>query len=156
MLAGVCIGISVRGLTGVPARWRTPRSLRSGAPVDAGGNMIRLIGLSGSVRRGSYNASVLRAAVALMPPDSEIEVASIAAIPLYNGDEEAPHGVPPAVTQLKDKIAAADGLLLVTPEYNHGVPGVTKNAIDWLSRPAADIPRVFGGKPVAIAGASPG
>ena len=118
--------------------------------------MIRLIGFSGSVRKGSYNGAVLSAAATLMPPDSRLEIASIAAIPLYNGDDEATHGVPAAVVDLKDRIAEADGLLLVTPEYNNSIPGVAKNAIDWLSRPAADIPRVFGRKPVAIAGASPG
>src|SRR5205085_10813153 len=81
---------------------------------------------------------------------------SIAEIPLYNGDEEVAHGVPEPVARLKDAIAAAEGLLPVTPEYNNSVPGVAKNAIDWLSRPPADVPRVFRGKPVAIAGASPG
>ena len=88
--------------------------------------------------------------------DAVIRIESIAAIPLYNGDEEAAHGVPPAVARLKDAIAAADGLLLVTPEYNNSLPGVAKNAIDWLSRPPGDIKRVFGGKPLALAGASPG
>ena len=67
-----------------------------------------------------------------------------------------PRAFPPAVDGLKDAVAAADGLLLVTPEYNNGIPGVFKNAIDWMSRPSADIPRVFGGKPVALIGASPG
>jgi len=118
--------------------------------------MVTLIGLSGSLRRGSYNSAVLRAAAAMMPPDSELRIESIAAIPLYDGDAERAHGVPEPVSRLKDAIAAADGLLLVTPEYNNSIPGVAKNAIDWLSRPASDIPRVFGGKPVAIAGASPG
>ena len=118
--------------------------------------MVTLIGLSGSLRRGSYNSAVLRAAAAMMPPDSELRIESIAAIPLYDGDAERAHGVPEPVARLKDAIAAADGLLLVTPEYNNSIPGVAKNAIDWLSRPASDIARVFGGKPVAIAGASPG
>jgi NAD(P)H-dependent FMN reductase len=118
--------------------------------------MVTLIGLSGSLRRGSYNSAVLRAAAAMMPPDSELRIESIAAIPLYDGDAERAHGVPEPVARLKDAIAAADGLLLVTPEYNNSIPGVAKNTIDWLSRPASDIPRVFGGKPVAIAGASPG
>ena len=118
--------------------------------------MITLVGISGSLRKGSFNAAVLRAAADLMPADSTLKIESIAGIPLYDGDDEAANGVPAAVTRLKDAIAAADGLLLVSPEYNNSVPGVTKNAIDWLSRPPADIGRVFGGKPVAIAGASPG
>ena len=70
--------------------------------------------------------------------------------------DEAAHGIPPPVAALKDAIAAADGLLLATPEYNNSVPGVFKNAIDWLSRPPADIPRVFGNRPVAVIGASQG
>src|ERR671930_671755 len=118
--------------------------------------MITIVGISGSTRRGSFNSALLRALAASMPQASEMRVESIAAIPLYNGDEETAHGIPQPVVQLKDAIAAAQGLLLVTPEYNNSLPGVTKNAIDWLSRPPADIPRVFGGKPVAIAGASPG
>ena len=118
--------------------------------------MITVIGFSGSLRRASYNAAVLRAAGSLMPSDSELRIESIAGIPLYDGDDEAAHGVPDLVSRLKDAITAADGLLLVTPEYNNGIPGVAKNAIDWLSRPVRDIARVFGGKPVAIAGASPG
>lgn len=118
--------------------------------------MATLVGISGSTRTGSLNAAVLRAAAAAMPAGWQLRIESIAAIPLYNGDEEAAHGIPEPVTRLKEAIAAADGLLLVTPEYNNGIPGVAKNAIDWLSRPPADIPRVFGGKPVAVAGASPG
>jgi len=118
--------------------------------------MITVIGISGSLRRGSYNTAVLRAAASMMPAGSELRIESIAEIPLYNGDDEAATGIPPAAARLKDAIAAADGLLLVTPEYNNSLPGVTKNAIDWLTRPASDVPRVFRGKPVAIAGASPG
>lgn len=118
--------------------------------------MTTLVGISGSLRRASYNSALLRAAAAMMPAGSELRVESIEAFPLYNGDEEAAGGIPAAVARLKDAIAAADGLLLVTPEYNNSIPGVAKNAIDWLSRPPADIGRVFGGKPVAIAGASPG
>jgi chromate reductase, NAD(P)H dehydrogenase (quinone) len=118
--------------------------------------MTTLIGISGSTRQGSYNAALLRAAASMMPAGSELRIESIAQIPLYNGDEEAAHGIPDAVSRLKDAIAAAGGLLLVTPEYNNSLPGVAKNAIDWLSRPPADVPRVFRGKPVAIAGASPG
>jgi chromate reductase, NAD(P)H dehydrogenase (quinone) len=118
--------------------------------------VTRLVGLSGSLRQRSFNASLLRAAVALMPQGAQMTVESIRNIPLYDADVEGTQGIPGPVQRLKDAIAAADGLLLVTPEYNNSIPGVFKNAIDWLSRPPADIPRVFGGKPVAMIGASPG
>ncbi len=118
--------------------------------------MTTIVGISGSLRAPSFNSALLRVAAAECPPDAVIRVESIAGVPLYDGDFEGAHGIPEAVTRLKDAIAAADGLLLVTPEYNNSIPGVAKNAIDWLSRPPADIARVFGGKPVAIAGASPG
>jgi chromate reductase, NAD(P)H dehydrogenase (quinone) len=118
--------------------------------------MVTLIGISGSARKASFNSALLRAAASSMPEGAELRIESIAAIPLYNGDDEAAHGVPPAVTRLKDALAAADGLLLVSPEYNNSIPAAAKNAIDWMSRPPADVPRVFRGKPVAIAGASPG
>jgi NAD(P)H-dependent FMN reductase len=91
-----------------------------------------------------------------MPEGTALMVETIRGIPLYDGDQEAAEGIPEPVATLKDAIAAADGLLLVTPEYNNSIPGVLKNAIDWLSRPPADIGRVFGGKPVALMGASPG
>lgn len=118
--------------------------------------MVTIVGISGSTRRASFNASLLRALAAAAPQDVTVRIESIAAIPLYNGDEEAAHGVPEPVAKLKDAIASAQGLLLVTPEYNNSLPGVAKNAIDWCSRPPADVPRVFRDKPVAIAGASPG
>ena len=118
--------------------------------------MNTIIGIAGSLRKASYNAALLRAAAELAPPGCRIEVASIRGIPLYDGDVEAAEGVPPAVTELKDRIASADGLLLATPEYNNSLPGVFKNAIDWLSRPPDDIDRVFGGRPVGIMGATPG
>ena len=117
--------------------------------------MTKLLGISGSLRRGSYNSALLRAATRLMPAETTLEVASIRGIPLYDYDVEA-QGLPAAVAQLKDAIVAADGVLLVTPEYNNGIPGVFKNAIDWLSRPSSDIRRVFGGRPFAVIGASPG
>ena len=118
--------------------------------------MATIVGVCGSLRRGSYNRMLLRAAVDAVPGGSSIAVESIREIPLYDGDAEAEQGVPLAVQQLKERIAAADGLLIVTPEYNNSMPGVLKNAIDWLSRPAADIPKVFRGRPVAIMGATPG
>jgi NAD(P)H-dependent FMN reductase len=117
---------------------------------------MRVIGIAGSLRAGSFNAALLRAAVEECPAGATIEIESIRGIPLYDGDEEAAQGFPPRVAELKDRIAAADALLLVTPEYNNSIPGPFKNAIDWLSRPASDIQRVFGGRPVGLIGASPG
>lgn len=117
---------------------------------------MRIVGIAGSARKASFNAALLRAAVGHAPSDAQIEVASIAEVPLYNGDVEAERGVPEVVARLKDSIASADGVLLVTPEYNSSIPGVFKNAIDWLSRPPKDIGRVFGDKPVALMGATPG
>ncbi len=117
--------------------------------------MSGLIGISGSLRQGSFNTALLKAAAELMPEGEPLTIASIRGIPLYDGDVEA-QGIPEPVKQLKDAVAAASGLLLVTPEYNNSIPGVFKNAIDWMSRPAADASRVFGRQPVALIGASPG
>jgi len=114
--------------------------------------MSTVIGISGSLRKGSFNSALLRAAAEMAPANCQIEIASIREIPLFDGDVEA-QGLPAPVAALKERIVAADGLLLVSPEYNFSLPGVLKNAIDWLSRPAKDIPRVFGGHPVALAGA---
>lgn len=118
--------------------------------------MTRIVGLSGSLRQGSFNTALLRAAATLMPLGSELSLHTIHGIPLYDGDLEDASGIPGPVRNLKAAIAAADGLLLATPEYNNSLPGPLKNAVDWLSRPPADIPRVFGGKPVAVIGATPG
>ncbi|TVR06910.1 MAG: NAD(P)H-dependent oxidoreductase [Salinarimonadaceae bacterium] len=118
--------------------------------------MTTILGISGSLRQASFNAALLRAAVELMPEGATLDANGIAGVPLYNGDDEAAHGIPPAVAELKRKLLAADGLLLVTPEYNNAIPGAFKNAIDWMSRPSSDIARHFGGKPVAVIGASPG
>jgi chromate reductase len=115
-----------------------------------------IVGISGSLRQASFNSMLLRAAAELAPSGTTIDIVSIAGIPLYDGDVEASEGIPPAVQQLKDVIAASDGLLIATPEYNNSVPGVLKNAIDWLTRPPADIPRVFRDRPVALMGATPG
>jgi NAD(P)H-dependent FMN reductase len=117
---------------------------------------MKLIGISGSLRAGSYNSALLRAAAAMMPEGTELAIKKINDIPLYDGDVETTQGIPAPVQALKEAIAAADGLLIATPEYNNSIPGVLKNAIDWLTRPPADIKRVFGGKPVAVMGASPG
>ena len=117
---------------------------------------MKILGISGSLRKGSYNTALLKAAVGLVPEGVQLEAASIHGIPLYDGDLEAAQGSPPAVQALKDRILQAQGLLLVTPEYNNSLPGAFKNAIDWLSRPSADIPKVFGDRPVGVIGASPG
>lgn len=113
-----------------------------------------ILGLSGSLRRASFNSGLLRAAADLAPEGSRIQIGSIHEVPLYDGDLEAASGLPAAVQTLQDQLASADALLLVTPEYNNGMPGVFKNAIDWMSRgPGLDL---FVGKPVAVIGASPG
>ena len=118
--------------------------------------MSTILGLSGRLRSGSFNTALLRAGAGLMPAGSTLELATLHGIPLYDGDAEARDGIPPAVQALKERIAACDGLLLATPEYNNAIPGVLKNGIDWLSRPSADIARIFGNKPLAVMGASPG
>ena len=118
--------------------------------------MVEIVAISGSLRQGSYNSALLRAAVSLAPRDCKVSIDSIDGIPLYHGDEEAENGVPAPVKALQDRIAAADGLLIATPEYNNSIPGVLKNAIDWLSRPPDTIGRVFRHCPVGIIGATPG
>lgn len=118
--------------------------------------MTSIVGIAGSLRQRSFNAALLRAARDVVPAAATLQIESLRNIPLYDGDLEAAGGVPPVVADLKDRIAAADGLLLVTPEYNNAMPGVFKNAIDWLSRPNTDIRRVFGNRPVAIMGATTG
>lgn len=118
--------------------------------------MAHLVGLSGSLRKASYNTGLLRAAASMMPSGSRLSIHTPQGIPLYDGDVEAADGVPSAVTALKEAIAAADGLVIATPEYNNSMPGVLKNTIDWLTRPPADIKKVFRGKPVAVIGATVG
>ena len=98
---------------------------------------------------------LLRAAAEMAPAGTTIAVDSIEGIPLYNQDVEDV-GIPSAVQQLKERIVAADGLLLVTPEYNNSIPGTLKNALDWLSRPPSDVPKVFRNRPVGMMGTSSG
>lgn len=117
---------------------------------------IRILGISGSLRKQSFNTALLRAAQSLVADDVSLEAATLHGIPLYDADLERDEGIPAAVTELKERVMASAGLLLVTPEYNNGIPGVFKNAIDWLSRPNADIPKVFGNRPLGLIGASPG
>jgi len=118
--------------------------------------MTRILGISGSLRAGSFNTALLHAAQQVAGDDVTLEAATLHGIPLYDGDVEARDGEPAAVTALKQRILASDGVLLVTPEYNNGIPGVFKNAIDWLSRGTPGIPAVFGDRPFALIGASPG
>ena len=113
---------------------------------------MKVLGISGSLRKGSYNTMALRAAQQLVPEGMTIEIADIADIPLYNGDVHE-QGLPAPVAALKERVRAADGILLVSPEFNFSIPGVLKNTLDWLSRPPEP---PFDGKPVAIMGASPG
>jgi len=115
---------------------------------------ITILGIAGSLRRLSYNKGLIRAAIALAPEGVTIEpFEQLADIPPYNADVEA-KGDPEPVRTMKDRIRAADALLIATPEYNYSVPGVLKNAIDWASRPPRESP--MRGKPVAVMGASPG
>src|SRR5689334_19794657 len=114
---------------------------------------LSVCGIAGSLRRESFNRSLLRAAVELAPPGMTITPFALDPVPLYNGDVEAA-GDPPGVVALKEAIGGADALFICTPEYQHGVPGVLKNALDWASRPPGR--SVLQGKPVAIVGATPG
>ncbi|MHB9093015.1 MAG: NADPH-dependent FMN reductase [Chloroflexota bacterium] len=116
-------------------------------------SQVTILGLAGSLRKGSFNRAALRAAMELVPEDVTIEPFDLAPIPLYDDDVQQA-GTPEIVQAFKARIAAADGLLIVTPEYNYSIPGVLKNAIDWASRPANASPLVR--KPVAIMGASTG
>jgi chromate reductase len=116
---------------------------------------VRVLGISGSLRRDSHNTALLRAAAELMPPGAELELYDgLKAVPPYDEDDDIAGAQPPAVQELKDAIAQADALLFSTPEYNGSIPGVLKNAVDWASRPKATT--VLARKPVAVIGASTG
>lgn len=114
---------------------------------------MKICGISGSLRAHSYNSALLRAVKAIAVPDHEVVIADIRDIPLYDGDVEASEGIPASVERVAGMIREADALLIVTPEYNAGIPGVLKNAMDWISRVK---PGVYDGKPTAMMGASPG
>jgi chromate reductase len=113
---------------------------------------IKILGIAGSLRQGSFNRLALKAAQGLAPSGATLEIVDLPDLPGFNQDREK--SPPPAVTELKAKIRGADAILLVTPEYNYSVPGVLKNAIDWAARPYGD--SAWKGKPVAIMGASTG
>jgi chromate reductase len=113
---------------------------------------MTILGIAGSLRKTSYNRAALRAAQQLVPAGARLEIFDLEGIPLFNQDEEGPP--PERVGQFKQRIRAADAILIVTPEYNYSIPGVLKNAIDWASRPYGD--SAWEGKPVAIMGASLG
>ena len=112
---------------------------------------MNVLGISGSLRKSSYNTSVLKAAQEMAPEGMRITIHDISEIPLYNEDVKE-KGFPPSVEKFREAVRAADALLFVTPEYNYSIPGVLKNAIDWASRPPK---QPFDGKPVALMGASP-
>jgi len=113
-----------------------------------------ILGLSGSLRRASFNTGLLRAAVELAPEGVRVQSGDIRDVPLYDGDLEKADGLPASVQTLQAQLEAADGVLLVSPEYNNSFPGVFKNAIDWMSRGPGL--KMWAGKPVALIGASPG
>jgi chromate reductase, NAD(P)H dehydrogenase (quinone) len=116
---------------------------------------MKIIAFSGSLRKASLNRALLKAAIDLRTDNMQIETFDLKDIPLYNGDVEA-EATPEIVRSFKDAIRKADGILIATPEYNHGMPGVLKNAIDWASRPGEEKSVSISGKPVGIMGASPG
>jgi chromate reductase len=113
---------------------------------------MKILAIPGSLRKASYNHGLLKAAVELAPKGCSVEIFDLTAIPLYNQDQEST--LPPSVTALKAKVRAADALLIATPEYNYSVPGVLKNALDWVSRPYGD--NAWDNKPLAILGATMG
>lgn len=115
--------------------------------------MKTYIAFSGSLRKDSFNTSLAKATIALAPEDMKIELVDISTFPLFNQDKEATE-YPEVATTIKNKVLAADGVIFVTPEYNRSVPGVLKNAIDWISRPWGTNP--FAGKPALVMSASGG
>jgi chromate reductase, NAD(P)H dehydrogenase (quinone) len=114
---------------------------------------LRILGLAGSLRRQSFNLALLKSAQQLAPQGVVLDIHDLSAIPMFNQDVEA-LGYPEAVLQLHAAVAQADALLIATPEYNHGIPGVLKNALDWMSRPSGKSSAA--GKPVAVIGTGTG
>jgi chromate reductase len=120
---------------------------------------MRILALGGSLRERSRNRALLNEAAALAPPGTDLDLSALAVVgslPLFNQDVMDRDGLPPEAVELKGALHAADGLLIATPEYNWGIPGFLKNAVDWASRPSSDIPHVFGDLPVAVIGAGGG
>ena len=113
---------------------------------------MKILAITGALRKDSYNTQLLKAVQELAPKDMEIELVTLHGIPLYDGDEEDKHGVPAIVKALQEKVRQADGIIIATPEYNFSVPGVLKNATDWLSRSG----NPFKWKRVGVMGASQG
>jgi chromate reductase, NAD(P)H dehydrogenase (quinone) len=113
----------------------------------------RILGITGSLRKASFNTALLRTVIAQAPASLVIEEANLAGIPIYNGDDEKALGQPRAVTELSDRIGAATAVIIVTPEYNFSIPGPLKNGLDWISRPKG---QPFKDKPVGVIGASDG
>jgi chromate reductase len=115
------------------------------------GKPLHILGISGSLRRRSYNTALLETAAQLLPPGSTLEIFDLSPLPIYHQDDEKPF--PPAVEDFRNRLALADALLIASPEYNASITGALKNAIDWASRPPS---QPLSGKPAAIMGASPG
>lgn len=113
---------------------------------------IRILGIVGSLRTGSYNRAMLKAAQQLVPAGAKLDLVELQGIPVFDQDQEM--SPPAAVVVFKQRILAADAILFATPEYNYSLPGVLKNAIDWASRPQGE--NAWLGKPAAVMGASPG
>lgn len=145
------------GRAGVAVPGPGEREYRMPHPVAGNGVhcMSNVVAIVGSLRKQSFNRALLNAAIELAPPGLALREGKIEGIPLYDADLEAVD-IPVAVEALKGRVAAADGILLFTPEYNGSFPGVLKNVIDWVSRPPQDQDKVLRGKPVGLLGATPG
>lgn len=117
---------------------------------------MNLIAISGSLRAASLNTRLVDLLIEVATDGLSVSKATLHGIPLYDGDAEERDGIPAAVSSLRERIQAADGMIIVSPEYNAGMPGVLKNALDWLTRPGSEMKPTFGHRPTALAGATPG